>query len=348
MLVALLGCQREAPVANERPRPVRTVVVEPRASLQPLRLPGEVRPRVETRYGFRVGGKIAERMVSVGDPVKPGQVLARLDPRDLAPAVDKARSQMQAAATDLKLSNIELDRLKDLEGRGFVSRAQVDRQQAQTDANAARLRVARAQVNEADNAVAFQALVADVDGVVTSVDAEAGQVVSAGQPVVRVAKSGDKELLVNVPESELETARSAEGWEVSFAALGGAGFQARMRELSPVADAASRTYAMRLSLQGDTSAVALGMTGTAQAQRATESRIVLPLSALYSRDGTSGVWVVASDHTVRLVPVQTAGVHEDEVRISGGLSAGDRVVTAGANLLVAGQHVRLMDEATVK
>src|SRR5690606_1636320 len=181
----------------------------------------------------------------------------------------------------------------------FVSLAQVDRQQAQTEASDARLRNAQAQLTQARNAMAFQSLVADADGVVTAIDAEEGQVVAAGQSVVRVARTAEKELLVNVPEADLPVAREAKTWQVTIPALGDRPLQARVRELSPVADPASRTYPMRLSLLGDTGAVALGMSATARALRDSGETIVLPISALYSQDGKARVWVVADDMSVQ-------------------------------------------------
>ena len=309
--LALAGCDRGTPVREELPRPVRTVLVEPSRTSVTLTLPGVVRPRIETDFGFRVGGKIAERLVSVGDAVKAGQPLARLDPQDVAPAIASARSQLEAARTDLKLARIELDRLKDLRGQNFVSQAQVDRQQAQTDSANARMRTAQAQLAQASNSATFQTLVADAEGVVTAILAEAGQVVSAGQPVVRVARTGEKELQVDVPEADLATARDTASWKVRISALGDTVLNAELRELSPVADPASRTYPMRLTLLGDTDRVALGMTATAQAVRESGETIVLPMSALHSLTGEPHVWVV-----------------------------GD-----GANLLVAGQKVRLLDDA---
>ncbi len=348
IVLALAGCDRPTPVREELPRPVRTVIVESSRTAVTLTLPGVVRPRIETDFGFRVGGKIARRLVSVGDPVKAGQALARLDPQDVAPAVASARSQLEAARTDLKLARIELDRLSDLRSRNFVSQAQVDRQQAQTDSARARMRTAEAQVAQAANSATFQTLVADADGVVTAVLAEAGQVVSAGQAVVRVARTGEKELLVDVPERDLATARATAAWQVRITALDAAPLSGELRELSPVADPASRTYPMRLALSGDTDAVALGMTATAQAVRQSGETIVLPLSALHSRTGEPQVWVVDDDMRVKAVPVRTEGLLDDAVRISSGLKPGDRVVTAGANLLVAGQKVRLLDDAAPK
>ncbi|MFP5412155.1 MAG: efflux RND transporter periplasmic adaptor subunit [Gammaproteobacteria bacterium] len=342
----LAGCDRQVPVREERARPVRTVVVEASRTSITLELPGEVRPRVETRYGFRVGGKIAERLVSVGDRVQPGQRLARLDPQDVAPAVAAARAQREAALTDLKLARIELERLKELRGLNYVSQAQVDRQQAQTDSAVSRLRSAEAQLAQATNSAAFQSLVADDAGVVTAIEAEAGQVVAAGQPVVKVARTGEMELLVYVPEADLANAKGARAWQVAIPALGDRLIPATVRELSPVADPASRTYPMRLSLGGDLSSVALGMTATARAVRESGEAIVLPMSALHATGDTPKVWVVGEDLTVRSVEVGTGGLLDDAVRIVSGLKPGDRVVTAGANLLREGQQVRLADDAS--
>lgn len=342
--VTISACDRPTPVRDERPRPVRSVVVELSRTTVVLTLPGEVRPRVETRYGFRVGGKISQRLVSVGDSVKAGQPLARLDPMDLAPALASGRAQLEAANTELKLARIELERLKELRGLNYVSQAQVDRQQAQADSAEARRRTAAAQLSQATTSIGFQNLVSDTAGVVTAVEAEAGQVVAAGQTVVRIARTDEKELLINVPEADLSLARATRTWTVTIPALGSAPLSAEMRELSPLADPASRTYPMRLILRGDSAGIALGMTATAQASRESDEAFVLPMSALYSLSGEPHVWLVADDLSVGPVPVRTAGLLDDAVRITAGLKAGDRVVTAGANLLVPGQKVRLLDE----
>ncbi|HYF59783.1 MAG TPA: efflux RND transporter periplasmic adaptor subunit [Burkholderiaceae bacterium] len=342
---ASAGCDRPEPAAKvEPPRPVRTVVVSARSGSVALQLPGEVRPRIESRLGFRVGGKLAQRTVSVGDAVSPGQVLARLDPTDLAPAVQAQQAQLVAARTDRDLAAVELDRLRNLRGQNYISQASLDRQQAAHDAAVARTQAAEAQLLQARNALDFQVLRADAAGVVTAIEAEPGQVVTAGQPVVRVARTGEREIAVNVPEGALALARSNREWAVVVPALGGRTLAGRLRELSPISDPASRTYPARLSVSGDLDGLALGMTAVVQALRTTEAEFVLPLSALHSRDGQPRVWRVdPATGTVEPVEVRTAGLLDDAVRVTGGLSAGDRIVTAGANLLVAGQPVRLLD-----
>jgi membrane fusion protein, multidrug efflux system len=348
-LLAISGCAPE-PVAQkvDPPRPVRSLVVEPRQLASSLTLPGEVRPRIETRYAFRVGGKIAERNVSVGDRVAAGKVLAKLDPADVTPAIDAGLAQAQANRTEVALASVELRRLKDLRERNYISQAQLDRQQAAFDSASSRLQAAEAQLRQARNALAFQVLAAGAPGVVTAVDAEAGQVVSSGQTVVRIAQTGEPEIAVNIPESDLAAVREARGWTVLVPALGRS-LPARLRELSPVADPGSRTFPARLALSGDLRNIELGMTAVVQANRPTGQGYLLPLSSLQSKDGLPRVWVVdPSTSTVQPVLVQTAGFVDDAVRVVSGLGPGDRVVTAGANLLVPGQKVRLVDDASTR
>ena len=352
LLMAVLGlslvgaCTKEPAPRAEPVRPVRTVVVQPQSSLAAINLPGEVRPRLETRYGFRVGGKLSERRVSVGDRVQAGTVLARLDPQDLAPQVALQQAQLDAARTELKLAQIDANRTRDLRERNFVSQSQLDRQQAVVDGAQSKVSATQAQLDQARNATAFQVLRAEAEGVVVGVEAEAGQVVSAGQPVIRVALVKDRDVVVNVPEKEMELARRIERWQVSLPATGGNPVPARIREVSPLADPASRTYAVRLTLLADVPGAEWGMSAVVQGLRAGEAVFVLPMSVLWSKDGQPHVWRLdPATGTVAPVKVQTAGLLDDGVRIRDGLKAGDVVVTAGANLLIAGQTVRRLDEA---
>lgn len=346
----LTACAKAPPEKVEPIRPVLTVVAEPGSGGAPLVLPGELRPRVETRYGFRVAGKLAERRVSVGDRVVAGTVLARLDPQDVRPALDAQQAQLEAARTDLRLAQLELGRVRALRERNYVSQAQVDRQQAAVEAAQARADAAQAQLAQARNAAEFQTLKADVAGVVTAVEAEVGQVLAAGQAVIRVAATAEKEVLVNVPERDLERVRTMRAWQVELPGRAERPLQARLRELSPLADPASRTYAMRLTLQGDTAGAELGMSATVRpvpGEGAAQAPVfVLPLSALHARDRQPHVWIVdPTASTVRSVPVRTAGFLDESVRVVEGITRGDRIVTAGANLLTPGQKVRIAEDA---
>lgn len=343
----LAGCADEAAVQKvDAPRPVRTMIVQPQQTAIAIQLPGEVRPRIESRLGFRVGGKLAQRTVSVGDRVVPGQTLARLDPTDLAPALRAQQAQVAAARTDQELAAIELERLRALRARNYLSQAALDRQQASFDAARARLEAAEAQQTQARNAIDFQVLKADAAGVVTAIEAEVGQVVSAGQSVIRVAQTAEREIALNVPESDLKVVRETKDWAVAVNALGHRVIPGRLRELAPISDPASRTYAARITLHGDLEGVALGMTVVAQALRPAETAFVLPLSALQSTDGVPRVWRVDDTGVVSPVVIRTAGLLDDAVRVVDGLKPGDRIVTAGANLLRPGQLVRVLDGPT--
>ncbi len=345
-LLFLAACRQEVPAKPEVPRPVRSVLAESSQVGAVLTLPGEIRPRVETRYGFRVGGKISQRLVSIGDRVKPGAVLARLDPQDIAPAIAAQTAQVQAATTELTLAGAELARQKELRTRNYISEAQLERYQAAFDGAGSRLKAAQAQLDSARNAALFQELKVDVSGVVTAIEAEAGQVVAAGQPVIRVANSGEKEVLVNLPEAQVAMVKSVRMWQVTISALADHRVDAQLRELSPVADPASRTYPMRLSLTGDTHGVELGMTAVVSALQQRNSAFILPVSVLWSQDGKPRVWIVdPKTSRVRGVTVKTGGLSDDSVHIVEGLQTGDRVVTAGASLLSEGQQVRLLEGA---
>lgn len=344
-IATLAACGRQAPVdaVAEPPRPVRTVTVAPMAPDGTWTLAGEVRPRIEVRYGFRVGGRILERRVQVGDRVAPGQVMARLDPRDLTPMLDTQLAQQTAAETELTLARADLERAEKLRSGNFVSDANVERQRAAVDAAKARLDAAEAQVRQARNSLDFQSLRADAAGVVVGVDAEAGQVVAVGQAVIRIAQQGDVEVAASIAEQDLARARQTRNWTVELAGLPGQRWEARLRELSPSADPASRTYAVRLTLLGDTRPVAYGMSATVHVAAAGNPEIRVPLTALFSRDGQPRVWLVGADGKVSSRPVTTGRLDDTSVAITTGLAGGEQLVTAGANLLREGQPVRVRD-----
>jgi len=333
-------------------RPVRYTTVGVQNVGDDTLLPGEIRPRHEQRYGFRVGGKIAQRLVDVGQEVKAGQALAVLDSQDVQPAIDSQSAQLEVARADLALQESELKRQQSLRDQGFVSSAALERQQATTEAARARLNAAKAQLANAQNGRDFQTLRADRSGLVMAIDADAGSVVAAGQSVVRVAQLGEKELVINVPERAVSAIRKATGFVVKLDAVADKTYQASLRELAPVADPASRTFAARLAVQGADTAMQLGMGASVQINLANNSAIVVPNSALYTRDTQTLVWLIEGKgdgkdtaYSVKPVPVELGASTANGVVIRNGLKAGDRVVTAGANLLLAGQPVKLLDAA---
>jgi membrane fusion protein, multidrug efflux system len=343
--ILISGCQKKT-LAQETdpPRPVRVIKLSLANTAETLDLPAEVRPRFETRYGFRVGGKIATRTVSLGELVKPGQELARIDPTDVTPAINAQTAQLESARTDLKLQEAELKRTRELREQNFISQTQLDRQLAAYDSAAARVRAAEAQLKQVRNALEFTTLRADKPGVVTAIDAEAGQVVTVGQSIVRVAQLGEKEVIVNVPESDIERLRRAQTLGIRVGALQNRSFTVKLRELSPLADSASRTFLARLTVIDPSEDLKLGMTATLATAAAGEQSLIVPLTALKSTGDQTQVWVVEpAAQTVRAAAVKLGATSGRGVVVSDGLKPGDLVVTAGAHLLIAGQKVRVVE-----
>lgn len=342
----LAGCGKPS-VPAQVVRPVRTVVVNLGAAAQVVEYPGEVRPRIESRLGFRVGGKIIERRVDIGQAIKAGQVLARIDAQDLKLAETAARAQLDAAETDRALADADFKRYQDLFQQNFIGKAELDRRRATLDAAQSRYEQANANFKSQANQASYSTLVADAAGVVVGIDAEVGQVVSPGTVVVRVARSNEKEVLISVPEGSIDALRRLESAQVSIWALPGRSFPAKVREIAASADVATRTYPMRLALKEDSKDIRLGMTAVAAFEApAAAAAIRLPLSALAQRGGKTFVWVVDSaTMTVNEAPVELAGPSGVDVLVARGLVPGQRVVTAGANLLQPGQKVKLLESA---
>jgi RND family efflux transporter MFP subunit len=304
----------------EAPRPVRVMQAGMSTISDISYLPGEVRPRYEQRYGFRVPGKIARRMVDVGQVVKAGQVLAVLDSQDVLPAINAQAAQVDVAKTDWVLQQSELKRQQELRDKGFVSGAALERQAATTAAADARVKAAQSQLANAKNGLTFQTLTADKAGVVVAVDAEAGSVVAAGQSVVRVAQLGEKELVVNVPERAVGQMKQAKGFMAQFDAIPGKTYAATLRELAPAADAASRTYAAKLSITNADDALKLGMSATVRLDLGAAQVIVVPNTALYTRDNATRVWLVdRASETVRAVEIKLGESTNEGVTVASGL-----------------------------
>jgi RND family efflux transporter MFP subunit len=344
----LFGCGKpsETPVP---PRPVRTVVLAPVSPEVRWEFPGEVRARVESKLAFRVPGKLLERPVQLGQTVKAGQRLARLDATDLQLAQNASRAQLDAATSERDLAKVNFSRFEELFKQNFISQAEFDRRKVEWQAAQARFDQAQAALSSQSNQTRYAELVADVAGVVTAVEAEPGQVVSAGQTIARVARTNsqqaDKEVSLAVPEDRIAAVRALQKAQVSLAALPGQTFSAQVREVAAAADPATRTYAVRLALPKVPDAVELGMTATAYfTLPAPQAFFRVPLSALLERDAKTWVWVVdEKSRTVQLQAVQVAGPADNDVLIASGLQAGQRVVTAGVHLLQAGQTVSLLE-----
>lgn len=339
-ILLLAACSKPEP-KTEPVRPVRAIVLSASDVDINAEFSGDVRARVESRLGFRVGGKITARKVDVGSPVKRGQLLMQLDPQDLQLSQAQARAALRAAETTRDLARAELNRYKELREKNFVSQAVLEAKLSALKASQASVDSARAAWRGQSNQAGYARLVADIDGVVTAVDAEAGQVVAPGTPVVRVAKTSEKEVVIGIPEDKVERLRTAADVSVRLWAAPGHEIAGKIREIAPVADPLTRTYPVRVSIP-DSPAVKLGMTALVRfSSRTPTPQIRVPLSALYHEKASTSVWVVEKG-TVRLVPVQLGGASGNDILLVGGVKPGQTVVTAGVNQLKNGQKVKVL------
>lgn len=338
----LAGCDKPAPKLEEV-RPVRAITLAAGIGAERVEFSGDVRARYESRLGFRVGGKIVERKVDVGAIVKDGQVLMRLDPQDLRLAEAQARATLRAAETERDLAQADYKRHQNLRAQNFVSQAVLDAKQAALRAAQANVDAARAGLRGQSNQAGYANLASDTDGVVTAVDAEVGQVVAAGAPVVRVARTDEKEVVIGIPEDRVEQLRQAVDVSVRLWANRAEAIPGKIREVSPVADPATRTYTVKVSIPARPE-IRLGMTATVEmATKAASgaSTLRVPLSALVQDKGATSVWVVDKG-AVQLRRVEVAGQSGNDILLSSGVQPGQTVVTAGVHLLKPGQKVRIL------
>lgn len=340
----LAACSKEAP-KTEDIRPVRAMVLQSSDIDVNAEFSGEVRSRVESRLGFRVGGKIISRKVDVGSVVKRGQVLMDLDPQDLKLSQAQSMAALRAAETTRDLASAELKRYQELREKNFVSQAILDAKLSAYKSAQAQVDSAQAAYRGMSNQAGYASLESDIDGVVTAVDAEVGQVVSPGTPVVRVAKTDEKEIVFGVPEDKVDTLRAITDVHVRLWANPEKAVPGKIREISPVADPFTRTYAFRVSIPASLSEAKLGMTAlVAFASRSPQPQIKVPLTALFHEKSATSVWVVENG-AVRLVPVTVTGVSGNDLVLGSGVKPGQTVVTAGVNLLKPGQKVTILGAA---
>lgn len=329
--------------AEDPVRPVLTVTVANGASPTRDTFAGELRARVETDLAFRIGGKLAARPVDAGARVRKGQVLARLDPEDAKLGASATRAQLAAAEADHALAKAEFERAQDLLARKFISPSAHDARRAAFAAASARVEQARSQAAISSNQEAYATLVADADGVVVSVAAEPGQVVSAGQPILRLAREGEMEVVLHAPESRV--ARLREGQEVMVFLWADAAnrFAGRVREIAGGADPVTRTFAVRVSAPRVPPGSRVGMSATVVLNGESGANpIVLPLTALVRSGDAASVWVVdPKTSRVAARPVSVGEYREDGATILSGLAAGEVVVSAGVHRLRPDQHVRI-------
>lgn len=305
---------------------------------------GVVAARVQSNLGFRVAGKIVERLVNVGQAVKAGQPLMRIDETDLRLALTAKRNAVTAARASVVQLDADEQRYADLVSKGWASRQRYEQAKAAADTAKAQLAAAEAEAEVTENGATYSILVADADGTVVETLGEPGQVVAVGQTVVRLAQAGPREAIVALPE----TIRPAIGSVAEASVYGSVGhrYAARLRQLSDSADVQTRTYEARYVLDGEAAAAPFGATVTIRLTSQTaQPEIQVPLGAVLDDGSMTGVWLLDSaTSTVRFRPVKILRVSSETAVVSG-LSSGDRVVSLGAHLLQEGAHVRTASES---
>lgn len=325
-------------------RPARVMEISYGDATRSLVLAGTVVPRIESTLGFRVAGKIVRRNVDVGTLVQAGQVIAELDPADYRLSVDNARAALASAESDYVRAKADYERYVALRGTAAFMAQTLDTRQANAAAAQARVEQARSQLATAENNLGYTVLKADADGVVTAVQAEAGQVVSQGQGVVKVARTDELEIQVGVPEHRLPGVRKAANASFELWSEPGHHHAVRLRELSPSADPVTRTFPARFTIVDRPAFIGLGMTATLRFDRPDKQHVAqIPLSAVFQQGTQPAVWVVDGESgVIELRPVTIARWNNATAAVSSGLKDGELIATAGVHKLEAGQKVRPM------
>lgn len=345
--LALAGCEAmTAPSEHANrtaPRPVLVKSVTFEDSVSARSFVGTIRPRIESDLGFRVPGKVAKRLVNVGDVVTNGQPLATLDEIDLRLQVEQAEAERQAASTAVVQANADLSRTTALAAKGWTPAATVDRQRSATEEARSRLLRAERALHLAKNNSSYTHLKADADGVVTATTVEPGQVVAAGQAAIRVARTAEREAVVALPEAFVARAREDKA-TLSLWSNDKVRYHAKLRELSPAADPTTRTFLARFTILDADAAVRLGMTTTVtladpKAQRLTR----LPLQAVFDQGKGPSVWTVDAQGKLSLKPVKIARYEAQDALVSDGLAQGERVVTLGVQKLDPNLSVKVVE-----
>lgn len=346
-LLLLAACSK-VPQTEALPRPVRVQSVTLTAPDWRESFTGSVHAHVESELAFRVGGKLIRRTVDVGQRVRTGDVIAEIDAQDYELELDAATHEQQAAAVDAEQAASDAERFSRLLAHGAVSQGDAERQRARADAARERLDQARRHAELARNRAGYSVLRAPFDGVITALRIEVGQVVAEGHVVASIAAGGEREIIVDIPESRVLQARRMPIARATLWSGGDKPFAVALRELAPEAWAATRTYRSRYRVGADAPAMELGMTatvwlGTAAAGATAERVATLPASALFHAAGHAALWTIPKGETrPRLVPVQVVRYGEDQVQVTG-VKEGEYVVTAGVQKLAPGMNVIAVD-----
>jgi membrane fusion protein, multidrug efflux system len=345
-LALLSACQPEADTAPPQVRPVRTVTVVKREVGETVSYTGRIQAENETRLSFRISGRMVERSVNVGDHVEPGQVVAKLEPQDELNALRTAQASVAAAQGQLNQAQSNFDRQQTLLARDIASRAQFEQAESALKTARAQLDTAEAQLKAAKDRVSYTELRVDSAGTVIATGAEAGEVVQAGQMVIRVARKDGRDAVFDVPAQLLRSAPSDPLISVSLSDDPAVTAIGRVREVSPQADPVTRTFEVKVGLTDPPAAMRLGATVVGRMKLDAAPVIEIPATALTEFDRRPAVWVVdPSSLTVSLRNVEVARNDPATIAISQGLDSGEIVVTAGIQALHPGQKTRLLESA---
>ncbi len=342
LLTTLAACSKPDAKAPEI-RPVKSQLVKIEAVATSGTFSGDVRARYESRLSFRVAGKISQRVIDVGTRVKKGQLLARLDATDLQLNAAAAQAALASAESDLNQAKFDYDRFKQMHDKKLVSDIEFSNRETRYKLAVSRFEQAKAQALVGENQADYASLVADSDGVITENSAEVGQVVNAGQPIMTLAREGEREVKISVPESRVDELKTAQQITITLWAMPDTLLSGSVREIAPNSDPVTRTYDVRIRVADAPKEMRLGMTASVNLKGASSKAVKLPLSAIYQIDKQPQVWVVANDGSVQLRAVQVGQFADNDILVLSGLSEGERVVTAGVNRLVSGQTVRVLE-----
>jgi RND family efflux transporter MFP subunit len=344
--LGLAGCSQEKVEIKEIIRPVKVVEIGGAQATRELDYSGSVRARTEMNLGFRVAGKVTERLVNIGQHVNSGDVLARIDPTDYDLSVKSAEASLEAADRQVETVDLAKKRTEQLFTKNFASKSQLDQATLTYDQAVATRDAARSTLAQAKNQVGYTDLKAGEDGIVTAISADIGQVVGAGTPVMTVAVDGEKEVLIAGPEMDIAEFRPGKDVKAGFWSDDALTLAGKVREVAGSADPQSRTFAVRVSLPNDPR-VLLGMTANIEASVASRQQMVsIPLSALAEKDGQKIVWTVdRTSDTVHPRPVKVGDFTADGVNVADGLKQGDVVVAAGTQFMTENLKVKLSGAA---
>ena len=341
-LLAVAACSPQ-PAPQEPVRAVKVITVGASALAPASEYAGEVRARIESRLGFRVPGKLIARPVEPGQRVQAGQLLAQIDPQDYQLAAQAAQAAVAAAQSQRDVAWADYKRFEALRAQNFISGAELERREAALKAAESALTQAQSQLSVQSNQAGYARLLATASGVVTGIEAEIGQVVSAGQAVLRLAHDGPRDAVFSVPEQAISGFRLGQTLQVTLQASGQT-LQGQVREVGASADPLTRTFMVKLALEAS-QALPLGSTVNVQAPKGAgvaSQAIKLPTAALRQEGQATTVWLLdEASMTVQAQPVQVQTVDGQEVVIAAGLSPGQKVVAAGVHVLSPGQKVTL-------